>query len=99
MVVAAIAVLLAVLVVVLRGNISSGYVGVALLNVIMFSQSIKLLVTFWTNLETHIGSILRVRTFTKKVPSENLPEEKDEVPSEWPSHGQIEITNVSAQYR
>lgn len=99
MVVAAIAVLLAVLVVVLRGNISSGYVGVALLNVIMFSQSIKLLVTFWTNLETHIGSILRVRTFTEKVPSENLPEEKDEVPSEWPSHGQIEITNVSAQYR
>ncbi|PKY07569.1 multidrug resistance-associated protein [Aspergillus campestris IBT 28561] len=99
MVVAAIAVLLAVLVVVMRGTISSGYVGVALLNVIMFSQSIKLLVTFWTNLETHIGSILRVRTFTEKVSSENLPEETDDVPHEWPSQGQIEITNVSAQYR
>lgn len=99
MVVAGIAVLLAVLVVVLRGKISTGYVGVALLNVIMFSQSIKLLVTFWTNLETHIGSILRVRTFTEKVSSENLPEEKGDVPPEWPSQGQIEISNVSAQYR
>ncbi|GAT29334.1 ABC multidrug transporter [Aspergillus luchuensis] len=99
MVVAGIAVLLIVLVVVLRGSISAGYVGVALLNVIQFSQSIKLLITFWTNLETHIGSIHRVRTFTEDVPSEDLPTENREIPPEWPSNGEIEFKSVSAEYR
>ncbi|PYI12596.1 hypothetical protein BO78DRAFT_392440 [Aspergillus sclerotiicarbonarius CBS 121057] len=99
MVVAGIAVLLIVLVVVLRGSISAGYVGVALLNVIQFSQSIKLLITFWTNLETHIGSIQRVRSFTENVPSEDLPTENHEIPPNWPSKGGIEFKSLSAEYR
>ncbi|KAL4941343.1 hypothetical protein BDV06DRAFT_223239 [Aspergillus oleicola] len=99
LVVAAIAVLLIILVVVLRGEISAGYVGVALLNVIMFSQSIKLLVTFWTNLETHIGSIQRVKSFAETVQSENLPAERDSVPPDWPAEGHIEFKSLSAEYR
>ncbi|PWY81946.1 P-loop containing nucleoside triphosphate hydrolase protein [Aspergillus heteromorphus CBS 117.55] len=99
MVVAGIAVLLIILVVILRGSISAGWVGVALLNVIQFSQSIKLLITFWTNLETHIGSIQRVRSFSETVPSEDLPSENDDMPPEWPSQGDIEFKSVSAEYR
>ncbi|KAE8349019.1 P-loop containing nucleoside triphosphate hydrolase protein [Aspergillus coremiiformis] len=99
LVVAGIAVLLIVLVVVLRGSISAGYVGVALLNVIQFSQSIKLLVTFWTNLETHIGSILRVKLFAENVPSENLSSENEGLPPDWPSRGNIVFNSVSAEYR
>ncbi|KAB8238859.1 putative ABC multidrug transporter [Aspergillus alliaceus] len=99
LVVAGIAVLLIVLVVVLRGSMSAGYVGVALLNVILFSQSIKLLVTFWTNLETHIGSILRVKLFSENVPSENLPSESHSLPPDWPSRGSIVFDSVCAEYR
>ncbi|GFF96656.1 metal resistance protein YCF1 [Aspergillus udagawae] len=99
MVVAAIAVILIVLVVTLRGTISAGDVGVALLNVILFSQSIKLLVTFWTNLETHIGSIVRIRSFTENVSSEDSPTEKEDVPPNWPWGGDIEFKSVSAEYR
>lgn len=99
MVVAGIAVLLIILVVTLRGSIGAGYVGVALLNVILFSQSIKLLVTFWTNLETHIGSILRVKSFSENVASEDQPDEKGYVPPEWPSTGEISFKAVSAEYR
>ncbi|KAL4809627.1 P-loop containing nucleoside triphosphate hydrolase protein [Aspergillus unguis] len=99
LVVAGIAVLLIILVVTLRGEISVGYVGVALLNVIMFSQSIKLLVTFWTNLETHIGSILRVKLFTETVHSEDLPKERESIPPDWPSQGNIEFKGLSAEYR
>ena len=47
LVVAGVAVLLAALAVALCGKLSAGYVGVALLNVILFSQSIKVLVSFW----------------------------------------------------
>ncbi|KAL4766171.1 putative ABC multidrug transporter [Aspergillus foveolatus] len=99
LVVAGIAVLLVILVVTLRGQISAGYVGVALLNVIMFSQSIKLLVTFWTNLETHIGSIQRVRSYTETVQSEELPAERDPVPPDWPAEGSIEFKSLAAGYR
>jgi ABC-type multidrug transport system, ATPase and permease components len=100
MVVAGIAVLLIVLVVALRGStLSAGYVGVALLNVIQFSQSIKLLVTFWTNLETHIGSIQRIKDFTSTVESEDKPGEDQDVPPNWPSKGAVAFNSVSAAYR
>ncbi len=63
--VAAVAVLLIVLVVAPARLVGAGGVGLALLNVIQFSQSIKLLVTFWTTLETHIGSVARIKSFTR----------------------------------
>ena len=97
--VAGIATILIILVVILRGTIGAGYVGVALLNIIQFSQTIKLLITFWTNLETHIGSILRVKKFDEDVPSENLPDENNPVPPTWPSKGFIQFQSLSAAYR
>lgn len=100
LVVAGIAVLLIVLVVVLRGTtLDAGSVGVALLNVIQFSQSIKLLVTFWTNLETNIGSILRVKDFTQNIKPEDQPGEDGDVPPNWPSTGTVTFHSVSAAYR
>jgi ABC-type multidrug transport system fused ATPase/permease subunit len=99
LVVAAVAVLLMVLVVVLRGTIAAGGVGLALLNVIQFSQNIKLLVTFWTTLETHIGSVARVRSFTENAVTEDQPEEKETPPPGWPSTGAIEFENLSAAYK
>lgn len=99
LVVAAIAVLLIVLVVVLRGKLAPGYVGVALLNVILFSQSVKLLIGFWTQLETHIGSVARIKTFTTDAISENLKGEDQTPPQNWPSDGRIEFQDITACYR
>jgi ABC-type multidrug transport system fused ATPase/permease subunit len=98
LVVAGIAIVLINLVVALRGSLNAGYVGVALFNVILFSQTVKLLVQFWTNMETHIGSVVRVKDFTENVAKEDLPSENDPVPSSWPSQGGIEFDNVSASY-
>lgn len=99
LVVAGIATVLIILVVEMRGSISAGYVGVALFNIIQFSQSIKLLITFWTNLETHIGSIARVKIFDETVKPEDLETENRPVPAAWPSQGAIEFKGVSASYR
>ncbi|KAK0613977.1 ABC transporter [Immersiella caudata] len=98
LIVAAVAVLLVVLVVTLRGTVSAGGVGLALLGVIQFSQNIKLLVTYWTMLETHIGSVARVRSFTETTVSEDQPGEKYLPPPEWPANGAIEIKNLTASY-
>jgi ATP-binding cassette subfamily C (CFTR/MRP) protein 1 len=97
--VAAVAVILMVMVVELRGTISPGFVGVAMLNVILFSQSIKMLLTFWTNLETHIGSIARVKSFTETTLIEHLPQEQNQPPAQWPTEGAIEFHDMCAEYR
>lgn len=99
LVVAAVATLLISLVVGLRGRIEPGYVGVALLNVILFSQSVKLLISFWAQLETQIGSVSRVKTFTAEAVDENLDEEDQMPPPIWPSDGRVEFRNITAGYR
>lgn len=97
--VAGIATLLIILVVKLRGTLSAGYVGVALVNVILFSQSVKLLLTFWTNLETHIGAVARIKIFVDNAIPEDLPTENETPPPSWPPKGALEFKSVSAAYR
>ncbi|RMJ01545.1 hypothetical protein CDV36_015712 [Fusarium kuroshium] len=99
MFVAFIAVLVMVLVTQLRGVLPTGLIGVALVNIIQFSQHLKLLMTFWTNLETQIGAISRIKSFTSHTASEHEPQENEQPPSMWPSNGTIMFDNVSAGYR
>ena len=99
LVVAGVAVLLIILVVTLKGKISAGAVGVALLNVILFSQNIKLLLQFWTTMETHIGAVSRIKNFTADTESENLLSEDGQPPATWPASGAIQFSGVSASYR
>ncbi|KAG8676479.1 hypothetical protein FPOAC2_02575 [Fusarium poae] len=99
MIVTVIAVLVVVLVTQLRGVLSAGLIGVALVNIIQFSQHLKLLLTFWTTLETHIGAISRIKSFTSDTASEHEPQEKEQPPSVWPSKGTIMFDQVSAGYK
>lgn len=99
LIVAGVATILIILVVALKGKLSAGYVGVALLNVILFSQSIKLLISFWTQLETHIGSVARIKTFTTDAISEDQEGEDHAPPPNWPSEGKIEFKDITACYR
>ena len=99
MVVAAVATILIILVVALRGKLSAGYVGVALLNVVLFSQSIKLLISFWTQLETHIGSVARIKNFTSDAVTEDQEDEDHIPPPNWPSVGQIDFKHIEACHR
>jgi ABC-type multidrug transport system fused ATPase/permease subunit len=99
LIVTAVALMLIVLVVNLRGTIGAGYAGVALVNLIQFSQSIKMLVTFWTMLETHIGAICRIKVFNETVESEDKDTENTNPPDTWPAKGGVEFQSVSAEYR
>ena len=98
LIVAAVAVILMVLVVELRGILSGAYVGIALLNVILFSQHLKLLLQYWTLLETHIGAVARVKNFIGGTTAEGSPKELDDAPQDWPARGAITFSSVSAGY-
>jgi ABC-type multidrug transport system fused ATPase/permease subunit len=99
MIVTVIAVLVVVLVTQLRGVLPAGLIGVALVNIIQFSQHLKLLMTFWTTLETHIGAISRIKSFTTDTVSEHEPQEIEQPPSVWPSKGTIVFDQVWAGYK
>ncbi|KAL9614735.1 MAG: hypothetical protein Q9167_000804 [Letrouitia subvulpina] len=98
LIVAAVAVMLMVLVVELRGVLSGAYVGVALLNVILFSQHLKLVLQYWTMLETHIGAVSRVKNFIANTIPEDSPSENALPPSDWPAQGAVVLNSVSASY-
>lgn len=102
MCVAVLGAILMALVVKLRTEVGAGYIGLAILNVITFSQSLSQILRMWASLETYIGSVARVRDFVTHTDNENKPEE-DELSStidlsSWPEKGAIEFRNVYASY-
>ncbi|OAA72237.1 ABC transporter, transmembrane region, type 1 [Cordyceps fumosorosea ARSEF 2679] len=97
LVVAAVAILLVGLATNIRSG-STGFLGVALFNIVSFSQTLQLVVTEWTHLETAIGAVSRVRSFVLGTEREDAVGESEDLPSEWPKTGSITFTNVSASY-
>jgi ABC-type multidrug transport system fused ATPase/permease subunit len=96
--VAVLAIILMILVVELRDSVAPGYVGLALLNILSFSSSLTWIIKQWTALETSIGAVSRLKTFTSMTPNENLQSENQSVPDSWPAQGTIEFKNLSASY-
>jgi ATP-binding cassette subfamily C (CFTR/MRP) protein 1 len=99
LVIAAFAVAIMTLATQLNQSVSGGSLGVALVNILSFSSNLAYLITAWTQLETSIGAIARVRTFELSTPSEVPVKDMHDPPSDWPHKGAVEFSNVSAGYR
>lgn len=98
MIVAAVAILLMGFSVRLRGSISPGYLGIAMVNVMDLSNTLTNLVKFWTLLETSLGAIARVKNFAADTAPEEEVGEREEPARNWPAAGAIEFMDVSAAY-
>jgi ATP-binding cassette subfamily C (CFTR/MRP) protein 1 len=92
------AVLVVSVIVALRNRISIGFTGVALTQIISFTGYLKLVIMFWTQLETSIAAVARIKQFSEETGNENLEDESLEPPPGWPTRGQIDIHGVSAAY-
>lgn len=98
--VGSIAILIVIIAVKGKGHTDASLTGLALVNLVSFAQMLKQLISNYTLLETSMGALTRVRTFTTETDSENSPGDKDhEIPEEWPSLGGIEFCNVTASYK
>jgi ATP-binding cassette subfamily C (CFTR/MRP) protein 1 len=82
----------------LRGSISPGFTGVALTQIISFAGYLKQTITYWTQLETSLGAVARIKQFSAETENENLEAENQEPPADWPSRGRIEYFGVFAAY-
>lgn len=96
--VAAMAGIMMVLVVQLRGQFAPKFVALALLNVTSFNASLTLFIKGYTQLETAFGAVARLKQFSSTTESENLASETGQVPEEWPSSGHVVIKNMTASY-
>ncbi|KXH47176.1 hypothetical protein CSIM01_06458 [Colletotrichum simmondsii] len=66
----ALALLVVGLAVRLRDTVSVALTGVSLVQLISFTETLKLLIQFWTSLETSIGAVARIKNFAEETPDE-----------------------------
>lgn len=96
---AALAVLVVGIAVATRETVSVGFTGVALTQIMGFTECMKMFMLFWTQMETSLGAISRIRGFNEETPNEGTPEEENGVvPAGWPTEGKIEMQEVTAGY-
>lgn len=99
LIVAGMAAVLVSLALLLPSSSSGGAVGLAMVNLIGFSSSLGMLVSQWTNLETSLGAIARIKSFVSDTPREQDDGEEAAVPDGWPSRGEVRLDGVVASYR
>lgn len=76
----------------------AGSIALGLLSMLTLTQSLVLLVTEWTELETSLGAIARLKDIETRVPSEAQAGETFIPESGWPRHGEISFNDVNAAY-
>lgn len=77
---------------------STGLTGASLVTLMTFGDILNYIIRWYTELETSLGAISRLKTFSETVQSESVDGEDEIPPKEWPVRGAIEIRGVSASY-
>lgn len=72
-------------------------IALSLVTLIQFSEILTLFVRDWTELETSLGAITRLRHLFANTPQE--PDINGGVGPYWPQHGHVVMDNVVAKYR
>jgi ATP-binding cassette, subfamily C (CFTR/MRP), member 1 len=78
---------------------NTAFTGASLVSLMAFGDTLTYIVKMYTTLETSIGAISRLKSFSEKVKSESLEGETLIPPHTWPLKGSIDINEVSVTYR
>lgn len=77
---------------------SDAAVGLAFLSLIGLSGSASMVIRSWTDLETGLGAISRVKDFCTGTPLERDTLFGPELDKDWPSLGRLDFNCISASY-
>jgi ATP-binding cassette subfamily C (CFTR/MRP) protein 1 len=80
-------------------SVSAGSIGLALLNILTLSQSLINIVFVWTELETSLGAISRLREMETNTPKEAKDCEVLVPEASWPQNGKVILENITASYK
>lgn len=82
-----------------RRKANASVLGLALLNIFSLGDTLKNLMTALTSLETSMGAIARIESFTKTTPLEHRVASPSAVlATTWPRNGDVTFDRVSASY-
>lgn len=93
------AVAVATLVLKLRQITTPAGFGLTFLNIITIGAAMTGFIKRWSEMETSLGAIARLRSFLKTTPTEKHQGDFQEVAEDWPQQGHIVMNHVSASYR
>ncbi|KAE9373193.1 putative multidrug resistance protein [Stipitochalara longipes BDJ] len=99
LIVGVIAVLVIALAVSIRTSTTSSRIGISLNNVLGLSMYLSMLINSWTEMETSLGAIARIKSFAAQTQPEEQPGETQIPPEDWPQRGEIEIRKIRARYK
>jgi ATP-binding cassette subfamily C (CFTR/MRP) protein 1 len=94
-----VAVILIALALNLKGTSSANLLGASLTSIVSFNGSLAMLMMFWTQLETSLGAVARLKGFETFTECEDEPDETFAPSPDWPIEGSIEFQDVSAHYK
>ncbi|KAK6086081.1 ABC multidrug transporter [Seiridium cupressi] len=77
---------------------SRGAIGLSMVTLISFNNSLSRVISSWTNMETSLGAVARLRDFIQDTPREDSVAQFLEPPESWPSTGAIQINGLTATY-
>lgn len=77
----------------------AGISGASLVTLMSLSGSLMAIVSNFVELETCVGAVARLRSFSSHTASEKRDTNSDEPKGNWPSNGRIDIKGVWASYR
>ncbi|KAI8160337.1 ABC transporter atnG [Colletotrichum sp. SAR 10_70] len=99
--VAVIATVLVAFAVKLTNTTSGGAIGLSMVSLMGLNSSLSRLISSWTNLETSLGAIARLRDFVRDTPQEDSVDTQSlpPVPQGWPSPGAIDFKSIDARYK
>ncbi|KAL2884121.1 hypothetical protein SGCOL_000058 [Colletotrichum sp. CLE4] len=99
LVVGALALIIVAMATSITDKFSPGAIGVSMVLVLGFNNSLATTIKNWTALETSIGAVARIREFSQTTPSEERGLGSSGIPPErWPLQGRIDFDNVTARY-
>jgi ATP-binding cassette, subfamily C (CFTR/MRP), member 1 len=95
--VAVIATILVALITQIPG-VGSGLSGASLTTLMVLSESLSDIVKFYAKLETSIGAVARLSTFSRETEKEKGQEGSQGPGEGWPRRGQVDLSNIWASY-
>jgi ATP-binding cassette subfamily C (CFTR/MRP) protein 1 len=78
---------------------TAGSIGLALLSMLTLNQALITTIVEWTELETSLGAVARLRNMEMCTPREEQDDEKLTPLESWPQRGSVEMDHVVAAYR
>ncbi|KAL5433031.1 hypothetical protein PMIN06_011810 [Paraphaeosphaeria minitans] len=86
------------LAVALRTKIDPGYLGLALISAMDLGVNFRIIIVYWTELETSLSAVVRILQFSEQTPAEESDLTIASPPPSWPKSGAVTFSNFAASY-